>query len=152
MVNVLDTLTDHLWNFVGWLQDLYEDASDLWLIGDLAGSITYGMYYSMFYVAVNFDYFNTWCDDIIDDISDLSTSITRISNTILAFLSWSEIKTLAETTWDILTEPIDAIIFEAKIAVLGVYTSLDAWFDTKLDIIEAWIVIRFEKILDEVFK
>lgn len=152
MVAILDNLTNSLWDFVGWLQDLNEDASNLWLIGNLAGAITYGMYYSMFHVAHNFDDFNMWCDDIIDDIGDLKISIKGISTTILAFLSWTEIKSQAEATWDILTEPIDAIIFNAKTAVLGIYTDIDAWFDTKTDKIEAWIVTRFENILDEVFK
>lgn len=153
-----DRIEDYLWDIADYLYDVYEECSEIPLVGRAIASAVYPVYYAAFYVAYYFQRVNDWADGIVDNLEWLDNRFYLLYNAIRGFddkirdfLSWTDIRSRMEAYYRVLTDSYSTIVSQGKAAILGRYASLDAWFDAQKDKIEEMIVDRFERILDRIF-
>lgn len=158
MVWQFDRLEDYLWDVADYLYDLGIECRDIPFVGWAIASIVYDVYRAAWYVAYYFERINDWADGIVNTLNWVDDWIdwfygqySVLIGMIAEFLSWSEIRSRMEAYYGILTDSYSTIVAGGKAAILGAYTSLDAWHDAQQDKIEDWVVDRFEAILDRVF-
>lgn len=139
-------------SIASYFYSLATEYGTIWLLGDVIYDNTWTIGNLFKGVASRFTTWESGLRSIITNIENLRKQISVLTTTIIGFLNWSEIKLSAVATWDILEESADSIVSKATSQVLGVYTSLDNWLDSKRAKVIHWVEDEFEHILDEVFK